>query len=555
MMVSGRHCGTLSLRLELLLCSEPWASRDEGGTFFGQCIAASLLSLLIGLGWFALLFQDMRAIIVRASSVCALVEIATVMVALLVEGYLTAGILTGIFIAANIMFAVKAKEHAQFLGALLDMITRMLQAFPGTIAVAALASIVQTAFLIVWAITVRSVLEARQTYSGTVTSLIYLLFSLRWTLSVLHSIVSGVASASMRKWLQMLAQEAAMQDMTTDDMVPGQLDEEFGLGPEGGGAAGQAASSVPEQSGAAELKGAAPQATEANSGGEHASPDAAQAGDIEQGGAGGTAGAVRTGGVHGGGVGEEEDWNKMDTAATGGDTQDSEAASQPHGVAAGDAHMPLDANAEASSVQPLLFPLGVAAQGALPRVGAIILGSLLGLVTPLLWPAMRLGRVMKYSSRGCLSGIGGGVSLLAERGLARTHKYALVSVLWDKLPWMEAAQRVWRELLSRGTEAVVAEDKVDRVLLFCCCTGGATALLVTGAGIVIHGMAQVLCVFWLGFSGVALFLSLVDGADAGLIVAFTEAPELLSTAHWTVYHRFVRIAETHQVRNRPSAGQ
>jgi uncharacterized membrane protein len=143
----------------------------------------------------------------------------------------------------------------------------------------------------------------------------------------------------------------------------------------------------------------------------------------------------------------------------------------------------------------------------------------------------------------------------AEWGLARTHKYALVSVLWDKRSWMDAAQRVWGDLVARGSEAIVAEDKIDRLVLLCCCSGGATAVLLTGTAVFIHGAVQVLCVFWLGFAGVGLFVALVDGADAGLIVAFTESPELLSTAHWTVYHRFVRIAETHQVRSRPSAAQ
>ncbi len=498
----------------------------------------------------------------RAASYIALAEIAAIMVLLLIEGYLAAGILAGIFIAANIMFAVRAKDHAQFLGALLDMITRMLQAFPGTIAVAAIASIAQTVYLIVWALMMRNVIQARQTYSGAVMSVLYLLFSLRWTLSVLHSIVSGVASASMRQWLQVLAQQAALQDAASGEMVPGQLDEEFGLGSgEGDQPVPTSSADISSSAGVPEHKATAPPAVKQDA---HAltsvSLDSPVVGESEHAAAPPQAppspshagGAVLQGGQEGlSSADSADDWSTMDTSVAQGTSEQA----VPHGVATGDAHMPLDEAAEASSTQPILFPLTVAVQGALPRVGAIVLGSLLGIATPLLWPAMRLGRVLKYSSRGCISRLGGCLSLGAERALARTHKYALVSVLWDKLPWMEAAQRVWRDLISRGTEAVVAEDKVDRVLLFCCCTGGATALLLTGAGVFIHGATQVFSVFWIGFAGVALFLSLVDGADAGLIVAFTEAPELVSTAHWTVYHRFVRIAETHQVRNRPTAGQ
>lgn len=493
--------------------------------FVTLMFVATFLGLILGLLFFAILFTEARSRVVNVALAVAAVLVVVLLGSLYQQGHVLLPTLLLVLSLTEIIRVLQPHMMPQYMEAVLDLITSMVSDLPGVVGVAACAAVAQVLYLVLWVLTFGSVLRAPLSEAATLWQLAYLFLSLRWTLGTVHGVVHGVSGAAMRHWLQDKANAAAVSEaaaeahgqVTSTSHVPAADDAEFGLG----------SPQSPPPSAAASPPGATghmPEGTEDSP----VPPAEPQVLASE--------------------VDADVPWESMGAAHVG---------SAGTAMAGGASHMPLSAEAEASRTEGVQLPFQLAARAATLSLASLSLGSLLGLVSPVMWPLLRCGRLMGHRC-GWAAGrrLGNGAAAGAEAVLMRSHKYTLVNVVWGQESWASAARQLWREFVMRGSEAVVTHDYTDRFMLHVCVLGGAMVTCLTGVGF-IYGptfISLLLAVFWLGFAGVALFMGVVEGADAGLVVAFTQAPEVISTAHWTLYHRYVRLAETQVLRRGPVPG-
>lgn len=196
--------------------------------------------------------------------------------------------------------------------------------------------------------------------------------------------------------------------------------------------------------------------------------------------------------------------------------------------------------------------------------GTIMVGSLVGFLAPLAWPASHAGRhIAATATSRWLAAAGHALYGAARSYLRAAHKYSFVGAARDGRQWHVAARQGWAALHRAGVEAVLDDDVVDRLLVTCCGIAAASAALLTGvalgtppppgAGAPLPTTVWVLCAGaagYFGFSAVATPLAVVEGAVAAVMVAFAETPEALAAAHPAVTHRFSRLAEEHELRVR-----
>ena len=65
-------------------------------------------------------------------------------------------------------------------------------------------------------------------------------------------------------------------------------------------------------------------------------------------------------------------------------------------------------------------------------------------------------------------------------------------------------------------------------------------------------MLVAITIFWFGFAGVNLLLTVFDSSISALFVCFAISPVTLAQCHSVIYHRFLRLAEVRQFHRRHS---
>lgn len=185
------------------------------------------------------------------------------------------------------------------------------------------------------------------------------------------------------------------------------------------------------------------------------------------------------------------------------------------------------------------------------NLGSLAAGSLVGFATPFLWAILRIFRgIRSRSRRECVKRCSSVVFAWVERWVRLSHRYTIVMVASKRLPWFRAAKKTWMALSSNGTQAVVSDDCTGRLLQFACYVCGLVACLL---GILMQQQAVdrpflLLMLFTLGFVCMSLPLAVFTGPVKTVIVFFALKPDVVAQWHTVVFHRFMRLTETHQVR-------
>lgn len=207
-------------------------------------------------------------------------------------------------------------------------------------------------------------------------------------------------------------------------------------------------------------------------------------------------------------------------------------------------------------------------RGAVTKhLGSIATGSFLGFVSPLAWAVRRGARAVVVRGRTFpdsgrrhktlrtrLATLGALIFRWADAYLQISHKYSYVSVAMQNQGWFTAAKLVWNQFNRSGTDAVIEGDCTDRLLLFGSYLGGSVLSLMLGTTVRTPGVnTWLLCaisVFWLGFVGVALPLTVLEAFQSTLFVVFAQSPETLQLCHPILMHRYSRLAELRLLRRK-----
>lgn len=236
-----------------------------------------------------------------------------------------------------------------------------------------------------------------------------------------------------------------------------------------------------------------------------------------------------------------------------------------------------------AALPPPPSPSALARRAIGRSLGTVLASSLLGLLSPLAWPGLRVGRWLATMRRPWIARIGRFLHALCRSYLRQSHKYALVSasstfsssVLLGQpvthaelnahpntsgMGWFAHASRVWSHLHRGGVEAVLDDDVSDRMIVTCCAAAGGSASFLAGlwllrSGSDVSGLPWTWAVGavaagWMAYVFTSIPLSLLEGGVSAIIVTYAEAPEVLALAHPVIHHRFTRLAEAQLLRTR-----
>ncbi|KDO27698.1 hypothetical protein SPRG_07327 [Saprolegnia parasitica CBS 223.65] len=182
--------------------------------------------------------------------------------------------------------------------------------------------------------------------------------------------------------------------------------------------------------------------------------------------------------------------------------------------------------------------------------GSVCLGALCSPIAHFFWTVLRMAK--RDGSYRWLRGV---VLPLAPRIDAFTqlyHKYTLSYVAAYSQSFYVAAAEVWSLFEECGIEAMVDDDLTSRLLLFAAnsgagCMGTLASLVLFGSHLQVYGTVLS---FVVGYSVSSTATAMLNTAVKTLFVCFAQNPDRLSQLNPIIYHRYVRLSELKNFKER-----
>jgi len=182
-------------------------------------------------------------------------------------------------------------------------------------------------------------------------------------------------------------------------------------------------------------------------------------------------------------------------------------------------------------------------------LGAISLGSLLVAPIHMLWAFASFCNEWKGCGFCCSK-----FSLLFQSLFHQFNPMAFTHVIVYGKEFRRASNDGWELFLSKGADAIIAEDKLTALLLFPAIGGGCVVASICAVWARYLDLSNwfiiSFMVFWVGYSTVALTTEIIQASAMALITCFSIDDNPLSVNDALMYQRFTRICEFHQFRNR-----
>ncbi|OQR99207.1 transmembrane protein [Achlya hypogyna] len=182
--------------------------------------------------------------------------------------------------------------------------------------------------------------------------------------------------------------------------------------------------------------------------------------------------------------------------------------------------------------------------------GSVCLGALCSPIAHFLWTVLRMAK--RDGSYRWLRSV---VLPVAPRIDAFTqvyHKYTFSYVAAYSQSFHAAAAEVWTLFEERGIEAMVDDDLTSRMLLSSAngcagCMGTLAALVLFGSHLQVYGTVLS---FMVGYSVSSTATTMLSTAVKTLFVCFAQNPDRLSHLNPIIYHRYIRLSELKNFKER-----
>lgn len=193
----------------------------------------------------------------------------------------------------------------------------------------------------------------------------------------------------------------------------------------------------------------------------------------------------------------------------------------------------------------------------LPKVGTLLGGAAFSLVTPCLWPLLRLLVPLETSTNPRISRTSLRLARHIRALLRTSHKYNYALVSFYNIGWFESVRYTWQLLQGKGRhkawgEALLIEDVTDRLIMLLKYASAAFLMIVSIVFMPSNYYSALspfarfiftLTTGWVGWYTTALPLSLVEGGTACSFLVFSISPPFFTRFFPLLGYRWARLSE------------